>query len=291
MKEIVIASGKGGAGKTCFTAVLCALAGRSAVYVDADVDAANLEILLDSKENERYKFHSGKTAEIIQGKCTSCGLCEGICQFDAINHVSDKYMIDELSCEGCGACLDVCDFNAIELKENYCGDWFVSDTKFGGKLVHARLGAAEDNSGKLVAEIKNVARKIAQESGVDYILVDGPPGIGCPTISSLSGADLLVTVSEAGVSGIHDSSRLLGLASQFNINSVCIMNKTGLNIEAEGNFEGFLKEKNIPVIGNIPFNEKFMALLNNKQTWLETSDRELKEHLISIWDSIKSVVQ
>ncbi|MCK4447320.1 MAG: hypothetical protein KAW56_09590 [Candidatus Marinimicrobia bacterium] len=128
-------------------------------------------------------------------------------------------------------------------------------------------------------------------SSADYILVDGPPGIGCPTISSISGSDLLVTVSEAGVSGIHDSSRLLGLADQFNINSICIMNKTGLNIEAEDKFEGFLKEKNIPVIGNIPFNEKFMALLNNRLTWLETSDRELKEHLISIWDLIKLIVQ
>ena len=128
-------------------------------------------------------------------------------------------------------------------------------------------------------------------SSADYILVDGPPGIGCPTISSISGSDLLVTVSEAGVSGIHDSSRLLGLANQFNINSVCIMNKTGLNIEAEDEFGGFLKEKNIPVIGKIPFSEEFVALLNSKQTWLKTNDEKLKEQLISIWDSIKSIVQ
>ncbi len=129
----------------------------------------------------------------------------------------------------------------------------------------------------------------SRTSSADYILVDGPPGIGCPTISSLSGADFLVTVSEAGVSGIHDSSRLLGLANQFNINSLCIMNKTGLNVASEKEFEGYLKGKNIPIIGNIPFNETFMVLLNNKQTWLETKDEKLKEQLISIWDSIKEI--
>lgn len=269
MREIVIASGKGGAGKTGLCAVLCALSGEDAVYVDADVDAANLGILMDAKQNESHEFFSGKEAGINPEICQKCGVCVDVCRFGAIKYLDDEYIIDDLSCEGCGSCLDECGFGAIELKDNYCGDWFISDTKFGGKLVHAYLGIGEDNSGKLVAEIKRIAKDLADSNKLEYILIDSPPGIGCPTISSLSGADLVVIVAESSASGIHDSLRLLQLANQFKINTVCVMNKVGLNLSVENKFEKFLKDNEVPLIGMIPFTEEFMTLLNEKKHGLK----------------------
>jgi MinD superfamily P-loop ATPase len=290
MKEIIIASGKGGAGKTGFCAVLCTLLGKIAVCVDADVDAANLNLLVEKNRIEGHDFISGYKAVINTQVCNGCGACEAVCRFDAIGKLDSKYSIDELSCEGCGACRDVCEYNAIDWHANHCGDWFISDTKFDSWLVHARLNPGGENSGKLVAEIRRAAKQLGSRIKADYILIDGPPGIGCPTISALTGTDLLIMVAEAGISGIHDSIRLLEIARQFQIETVCIMNKTGVNVDAESDFKEFLKTNNIPLIGEIPFNEEFMMLLNQQKTWLETKDPAVKKTLEGIWQNLQVIL-
>ena len=202
MKELVIISGKGGTGKTTFTASFAALA-KQAVFADCDVDAADLHLLLHPEIQRREEFRSGSTAFIDQEKCTHCGRCQELCRFDAIN---DSHTIDPFSCEGCTVCFHFCPANAIDMRENLCGEWFISETQYG-QMVHARLAPAEENSGKLVAIVRQQAKRIAEEQQKSLIVIDGPPGIGCPVISSLAGVDMVLVITEPTLSGIHDLQR------------------------------------------------------------------------------------
>ena len=233
MKEVVILSGKGGTGKTSIVGSFAALA-QNKVLADCDVDAADLHLLLSPSIKQENEFWSGQVAFIDEEKCTQCGLCQDVCRFDAI----DDFKIDPISCEGCGFCSHICPVEAITMKESLSGRWFISDTKYG-PLVHARLGIAQENSGKLVALVRQHAKQIAERDGLDYIISDGPPGIGCPVISSLSGANLALLVTEPTLSGIHDLERVLGVCRHFDIPALVCVNKYDLNTDNTRQIEDY----------------------------------------------------
>jgi len=247
VKEIVILSGKGGTGKTSVVGSLAVLV-KNKVLVDCDVDAADLHLLLNPETKEDNEFWSGQTAVIDENKCIQCGLCQDICRFHAIKN----YKVDPLSCEGCGFCSHICKVEAITMQDNLSGYWFVSDTKYG-PLVHARLNIAEENSGKLVAEVRKQARQIAEKQNSDYIISDGPPGIGCPVISSLSGARIALLVTEPTLSGIHDLERVISVCRHFGIPAMVCINKYDINLDNSHQIENFCQKQGVYVIARIPF--------------------------------------
>ena len=221
MKEFVILSGKGGTGKTSITSALASIA-KNAVFADCDVDASDLFLILKPEIKDEFTFFGGFKADIIQDKCTKCGLCKELCRFNAINNKNGKIKIDYFSCEGCKLCYRACPENAINMLQRKDSRWYISNTRFGS-MIHAKLGIAEDNSGKLVTEIRKNAKKLAQENKNDYILIDGPPGIGCPVISSVTGATNILIVTEPTQSGMHDLERLIKLSSNFKIKPAVVL--------------------------------------------------------------------
>jgi len=239
MKEIVVISGKGGTGKTSLVASFASLA-TNAVFADCDVDAADLHLILDPSIRQRAVFMSGNEAVIDPEACSGCGRCREICRYGAVtSDQAGHYAIDPLGCEGCGVCVRFCPAGAIAFSERRCGEWYVSDTRFGS-LVHARLGVAAENSGKLVSLVRREARKLAEQQAAELLLVDGPPGIGCPVIASITGADALVVVTEPTLSGRHDLRRVLELARHFGLRAYLVVNKWDINpvladqLEADG---------------------------------------------------------
>jgi len=247
MKEVVVLSGKGGTGKTIIVGSLAALAERK-VLADCDVDAADLHLLLSPSQKQKNEFWSGKVANIDGDRCNECGLCQELCRFNAIR----DFRVDAVSCEGCGFCSHICPTKAITMNEKMSGYWFISDTKYG-PLVHARLGIAQENSGKLVAVVRQQARQIAEEQGLDYIISDGPPGIGCPVISSLSGAALALLVTEPTLAGMHDLERVLGLCHHFTVPARVCINKHDLNEENTRQIERQCLSQGVEVVGRVPF--------------------------------------
>ncbi len=268
-KEIVIISGKGGTGKTSISASLAYLAKDEAIVADCDVDAANMHLLLEADFAHSEEFFSGETALIDEDVCVNCGKCKEVCRFDAINVIDNQHRVDNISCEGCRYCFRVCPTGAIEMKEQKAGDLFISNIKTGSKMVHAKLGFGAENSGKLVAKVKTTAKELAKKENKRYIIVDGSPGIGCPVISSLSGANLVVVVTEATVSGLHDLKRVLKLTDSFSLKSVCIINKYDLNEQISSEIENFLKEKGVEVIAKLPYDETFTKALSNAKVIVE----------------------
>jgi MinD superfamily P-loop ATPase len=250
MKEIVIISGKGGTGKTTITGGLAALM-KNKVIADCDVDAADLHLILAPKVIETHGFTAGVRPVIDEKKCTACGACAGLCRFDAIE-IQDIAKIDGFSCEGCGVCAWFCPEEAISLKENLCGEWFVSETCYG-PLVHAQIGIGEENSGKLVSIVKRKARQIAGDIHADFVLVDGPPGVGCPVIASLSNAYAVLIVTEPTLSGLHDLERVIDLARHFKLSSYVCINKWDINAGIAAQLEEMCSERDASVISRIPF--------------------------------------
>ncbi|MCU0722823.1 MAG: ATP-binding protein [Planctomycetes bacterium] len=230
MKELVVISGKGGTGKTSIAASLAVLA-RSVVVADCDVDAADLHLVLSPRVLERHEFRSGHEAVIRPGDCARCGYCLDLCRFGAIRLPPDPsaaFSVDPTSCEGCGACVRFCPAKAIDFPERVCGEWMVSETRVG-PMVHARLGISAENSGKLVSVVRREARNLAEKGGRPLVLVDGPPGIGCPVIASVTGASLVLAVTEPTVSGEHDLERVLSLARHFGVPVAVCVNKWDIN--------------------------------------------------------------
>jgi MinD superfamily P-loop ATPase len=252
MKEIVIISGKGGTGKTSMVAAFAALA-ENKVLCDADVDAADLHLIMDPTIKEHHDFESGYTARINQESCTNCGLCRDLCRWNAI---SEDFVVDPIECEGCGVCYYFCPEKAIEVPLNTCGEWYLSETRFG-PMAHARLGIGEENSGKLVTLIRQEGKKLAEEKNLDLLLTDGPPGIGCPVIASLGGATAVLIVSEPTVSGRHDMERVAELAAFFKVPAMVCVNKFDLNPGEAEAIEAFARERNVGVIGRVPFDASF----------------------------------
>ncbi len=248
MKQVTVISGKGGAGKTTVTAMFATLS--KAVVADCDVDAPNLHILLKPEIIETIPFEGMKKARIIEDRCSRCGLCEELCRFDAIKDFS----IDEIRCEGCGFCYRACPEKAIEMYSERRGEIYITKTAFGD-FVYALLYPGEENSGKLVNEVRNVAKKIADENGIDLLILDGAAGIGCPVIASLAGASVALIVAEPTLSGLGDMVRVIELARHFRIEPVIVINKFDLNPEVTKKIEGFCKSNNIEIVGRIPFDD------------------------------------
>lgn len=253
MKEIVVISGKGGTGKTSLAASMAVLAGR-AVVADCDVDAADLHLVLDPQIREKEDFSGGKGARILSGKCSGCGKCYELCRFDAVfkNEGHPPYLIDPVACEGCGVCSHFCPEKAVEFVPVVNGQLFVSETRYG-PMVHARLGIAEENSGKLVSLVRGRAKTIAEKENFPYIITDGPPGIGCPVIASITGADAVLIVTEPTVSGEHDMERVADLAAYFKIPAFLCINKFDLNPGISRDIETKARDRGICVVGKVRY--------------------------------------
>jgi MinD superfamily P-loop ATPase len=256
IQELVIISGKGGTGKTSLTASFAVLAHRP-VIADCDVDAADLHLVLSPEILRRHEFYSGHEAVIRQGDCIGCGQCASLCRYDAVrlnNNASKEpfFFIDPVGCEGCGVCVRFCPEEAIDFPEKRCGEWMMSDTRCG-PMVHARLGTAAENSGKLVSTVRREARKIAEENGHAVILVDGPPGIGCPVIASVTGASKVLAITEPTVSGEHDLERVLSLARHFSIPAAVCVNKWDLNPDMTMRVEDSARHSGAEVVGRIRY--------------------------------------
>jgi MinD superfamily P-loop ATPase len=291
MKELVVISGKGGTGKTSIVASFAGLA-KNAVFADCDVDAADLHLVLEPKLKQKSNFSGGKRAVIIAEKCSGCGKCQELCRFDAIhingegNDVADKtFTVDPISCEGCKVCVEFCPVDAIEFNDSINGQWFISDTRFG-PMVHAKLGIAEENSGKLVTLIRKEAKRIATEEEKNLIIVDGSPGIGCPVIASITGADLVLIITEPTLSGKHDLDRVADLAASFGIPTLLCINKSDLNREIAGQIAEEAGTRGIKLAGKIRYDKAFTKAQIMKTTVIEYTGGWVSEEIKTLWRNV-----
>lgn len=287
MKQLVVLSGKGGTGKTTVTAALAHLASqeRSLVLADADVDAANLELVLDPVQQEVHDFWSGKLAVIDPEACTACGRCAEVCRFEAVV-AGDVYRVDPLACEGCATCSYQCPVEAISMHEQHAGRWFRSETRFGS-LFHAHLFAGRENSGKLVTTVKQQASVYALDAKAALLLVDGPPGIGCPVISASVGADLALLVVEPTVSGAHDLERVLATTEHFGVPAVAAINKADLNPARSDQIAAYCSERGIEVVGRIPYDTVVTEAMVAGQPVTAVEDGAVSRALHEVWEGCK----
>jgi len=283
IKELVVLSGKGGTGKTSLMAAFASIF-KNSVLCDADVDAADLHLLMDPGVQQRTDFMGGNVARIDSEKGTLCGQCIELCRFDAI---SEHFTVDEIDCEGCGVCVDLCPEQAIDFPVKKCGEWYISNTRFGA-MVHARLGIAEENSGKLVTLVRQEARKLAETSQKELIITDGPPGVGCPVIASVGGATAMLVVTEPTVSGLHDMKRVLELAEYFKVPSMICVNKFDLNLDQTAAVERLAKERNIPIVGKVPFDPQFTeSMVQGKTIFEYDKNSDLSLTIMQQWNTVR----
>lgn len=283
MKEIVVLSGKGGTGKTSLVACFAALAPKK-VLADCDVDAANLHLLLHPEVKETNEFWSGQKAAIEKEKCTSCGTCRVVCRFGAVSEETPP-TIDEFACEGCGFCARVCPAKAITMQDTLAGYWYLSATRYG-PMVHARLGIAQENSGKLVTQVRKKARTVAAEGGYPYLITDGPPGIGCPVISTLSGADLALLVTEPTVAGLHDLERIYSLCRHFGLPALVCINKYDLNPEVAARIEGYCRAQELELAGKIAFDPAVAQALVQGVPLVEYTQNATANAVQELWQRV-----
>lgn len=281
-KQIVIVSGKGGTGKTTITAALAVLS-QNTVVADCDVDAANLDILLKPTIEKTEPYIGGKKAEIDSVRCTKCSLCEEYCRFDAIHNFS----VDPIACEGCGFCVRICPEGAIEFREAISGKYFAGAFN-SSPFFSAKLQPGEGNSGKLVSEVKKQADNIMQTASWEWYYGDGPPGIGCPVNASMTGADLVLVVTEPTVSGLHDLERLVQLTKRFQISTAVVINKFDLNSEMTIKIESFALRNGLPLMGKIPFDETVVWSLMKEKNIIDFPDSPAANAILSIWQSVQS---
>ncbi len=288
MRQLVILSGKGGTGKTTVAAALAHLASRefSIVLADADVDAANLELVLDPDKLETHDFMSGQLAVIDPETCSACGVCADVCRFDAVIPGDEAYLVDPLACEGCAACFYQCPDEAIQMEEQHAGRWFRSDTRFG-PLFHAHLFAGQENSGKLVTLVKQQGRLLALDTGAALLLVDGPPGIGCPVISASAGADMALHVVEPTVSGVHDLARIMATTDHFGVPSLVVINKADLNPARADEIAAFCAEREATLVGRIPYNDVVTRAMVQGRPVTAHTDGPVTEALLDVWKQVK----
>jgi MinD superfamily P-loop ATPase len=290
MKELVVISGKGGTGKTSVVAAFASLASRE-VLADCDVDAADLHLILQPEIRSRHEFRSGHEACIDQKACSRCGSCLSRCRFDAIRWAnadgSIVYSVDPVACEGCGVCVDVCPAKAIRFPERVAGEWFISDTRHG-PLVHARLGIAAENSGKLVSIVRQQARQLAEEQNRELVLVDGPPGIGCPVIASITGSSLVLIITEPTLSGQHDLQRVVELARHFRIPGVICVNKWDLNPAMSDTIEAAASDMGLEPAGRIRYDRAVTAAQVAGKTVLEYSSDGVAQDIKHLWANVES---
>lgn len=289
MRQLVILSGKGGTGKTTVAAALAHLssAGTSLVLTDADVDASNLELILNPVIRERRDFVGGQIATIDPDACTQCGICLDVCRFDAIIHDPPEYRVDTIACEGCASCFYQCPDEAITMVPQPAQRWMRSDTRFG-PLLHARLPAGQENSGKLVTRIREESRLVAGEEERELILIDGPPGIGCPAIAASVGADLALLVTEPTISADHDLQRIIATLDHFHIPAVALINKVDVNPEQAEAMADRCLNHGIDVMGELPFDTGVtQAMVDGKPVTEYLPDSEVSLALRGVWERVE----
>ena len=291
LKELVVISGKGGTGKTSIVASFAALA-EKAVLADCDVDAADLHLVLEPNTVKREKFSGGSRARIKPGHCTACGKCEEVCRFDAIyfdgpgnGKVDKTYRIDPIACEGCGVCAWFCTDKAIEFGPVVNGEWFISETRCG-PLVHAKLGVAEENSGKLVSLVRTQAKKIAEDRNLDLLLIDGSPGIGCPVIASITGADLVLVVTEPTLSGLHDLQRVADLTKHFGIETLVCINKWDLNENIASQIETQALQRGLKLAGRVRYDRAVTEAQIKGLSVVEYASDGIASEIRGLWANI-----
>lgn len=295
MKQLVILSGKGGTGKTSLAAGFAHLAYEStppvmAVLADADVDAANLGLVLRPNRLETHEFIGGSLAVIDPQLCQSCGTCEQACRFDAILPGTVCYQVDPVACEGCAACFYQCPEQAIQMLPQTAGQWYRSKSRYG-PLFHADLKPAQENSGKLVTLVKQQARLAALDGEYPLLIVDGPPGIGCPVISAVSGADLALVVTEPTAAGIHDMQRIVETTAHFRVPTMVCINKVDLYPAAVDEIETYCREKNLPLVGRIPFDKTVtQAMMNGEPVTAYKPDSPASQAIIALWQKLSAVL-
>jgi len=287
IRELVVLSGKGGTGKTSVSASFAVLAGTS-VLADCDVDAADLHLLLRPEVEQRHAFLSGHEAIIRQQDCTGCGVCLDVCRFDAVRAAGTAYRIDPVACEGCGVCARFCPVQAIDFPERLCGEWMISSTRCG-PMVHAQLGVAAENSGKLVSTVREQAWAVAVDKKIPLIISDGPPGIGCPVIASLSGVSLALVVTEPTVSGLHDLQRVLALARHFSVPAAVCVNKWDINPQQADRIEAAARSAGAEITGRIRFDRSVTQAQLQQKTVVEI-DSTAGDDIRNVWKQTSSML-
>lgn len=298
MKQVTVISGKGGTGKTSLTASLAALTGRC-VLADCDVDAPDLHLILEPFARTSGDFVGGKKARIEPAACTGCGRCETVCRFEAVGPAGNgnadgatvTWQVDPLACEGCGACLPVCPSAAITLQPAVAGRWFISTTRLG-PMVHARMGIAAENSGRLVSVLRTKAREVAQDEGLDLVLIDGPPGIGCPVISSMAGTDLVLAVTEPSCSALHDLARAADLAAHFGTPMIVCVNKWDLAPDLTDRIEAEMSARGVGLAGRIRYDPAVTAAQVRQLTVIEhAASGGVGDDIREIWAAVAARVK
>jgi len=291
MKEVTVISGKGGTGKTSLVASFATLA-SNVILADCDVDAPDLHLIMKPSVRRRENFSGGSKARIKYGYCTACGKCEELCRFNAVffdgpgNGTCPKtFRIDLIACEGCGVCAWFCDHDAIEFKPAVNGQWFVSDTRYG-PMVHARLNIAEENSGKLVTLVRDLAVEIAKRDKLTTIIIDGSPGIGCPVIASITGAALVVAVTEPTLSGSHDLGRVIELSEHFRIPMGVVVNKWDLNSQMTETIEDMARSKSVELFGRVRYDRAVTEAMVREQSIVEYSHSAVADDVAEIWGKV-----
>jgi MinD superfamily P-loop ATPase len=290
MRQIVVLSGKGGTGKTTVAAALAHQFAQdgSAVIVDADVDAPNLGLLLQPQVREQVAFSGARKAAIDGQRCTGCGRCEEVCRFGALCHRDGSFWVDAVACEGCASCHYQCPVKAIDMREVHSGEWYRSETRFGA-FLHGHLRPGEENSGKLVSVVRSQALVVAREHGADWVLIDGPPGIGCPVIAAVTGADLAVLVTEPTVSGLHDLDRVVGLCEHFGIRCVACLNKCDISPGLGEQVRRFCARREIPLVAEVPYDELVVAAMRMGRAVTELDGHPVATELRRLWREVRAV--
>jgi MinD superfamily P-loop ATPase len=292
-KELVVISGKGGTGKTSIAASFAALADRP-VLVDCDVDAADLHLVLEPKVIHREDFSGGKRARVIAERCVGCGKCLELCRFGAVvfdgpgnGEIDGTYRIDPIACEGCGVCAWYCPAKAIEFGPVVNGEWYVSETRFG-PMVHAKLGVAEENSGKLVSTVRKQAKELAEQRNLELVIIDGSPGIGCPVIASIGGADLVLVVTEPTLSGLHDMNRVAELTRHFGIPALVCVNKWDLNPQVASEIEQQARRRGLQPAGRVRYDRAVTEAQIRQQAVVEYQENGCAEDIRRVWTLVIS---
>jgi len=293
MNELVVISGKGGTGKTSLVASLAVLAERT-VLADCDVDAADLHLVMAPEVKRRETFVSGHEAVIRPDDCTGCGACVDDCRFDAVVRTETEagpvFRIDPTACEGCGVCVRFCPEGAIDFPECECGEWFISESPHG-PMVHARLAIGAENSGKLVTLVRQHARRLAEERGYDRILIDGPPGIGCPVIAAITGASFVLVATEPTLSGRHDFERVVGVARHFDVPAAVCVNKWDLNPEVADAIEDQAKALGLDVLGRVRYDEAVTEAQVRGKAVVELDHSPAAEDIRTVWEQVCRVTE